>query len=784
MIPALSIARDEKSKNEAESSLFTQPARGFVSSEPAVNWQHGLLTGNGEMGAIVPGNPFDETISVSHAELFLPNPVGDRYIDMASHLPEIRKLCLEANYTAAAALISQTRKEAGYVDSRDPFIGAFALNVKQPSDLVQRYQRSVDFMTAEASVSVQGEDRSFRRTVMASRPDHLLALHLTGKGVSAEFSFVQITPTGDKEKKLVAEGMKSTEQGVKDGYLHYRAMFANENRFNPVIGYVGVGRLVARGGDRADSPTGISVKDAQEILLLTKVSPVRKGEDPEAVFARLTKELEGVTPEYQKLLAAQSKVQGDLMGRVSFSLDAPAADRSKPTEVLNGASLAMEAPLAKIERGFDAGRYNIICATGIHPPNLQGLWSATWAAPWSGSFTVNGNMETAIAFLLTGNTPELMKPVFQYYDDRWEGFRENAKAFYGTRGFHVPAQLTISPRETDFNPSYPHCFWHGGAAWALQFYYDYYLMTGDRKFLEEKAYPRMKEACAFYEDFLTVIDKDGKVVFVPSYSPENAPGGEKNISTAINATIDVAEARQLLGNTIEAAKLLNKDPELQSTWSTLMAKLPDYQVGTDGSFREWLWPGLEESNEHRHASQLYALYDQMPPEILDHPELVKAVEHSIRERLKFRAKNNGMAFGLVQLGLSALHIGNAELAQRVINILAKDFWTEGMGSFHDAHNLFNSDISGGFPYLCASALVYADPGTIRFFPARPPQWTKGSLKGIRLRGQITLKELSWNGPQAKAVLLSDVDQKVTFMVKGKTQSTVTLIAGVAKEITF
>jgi hypothetical protein len=309
-------------------------------------------------------------------------------------------------------------------------------------------------------------------------------------------------------------------------------------------------------------------------------------------------------------------------------------------------------------------------------------------------------------------------------------------------------------------------------------------MTGDRKFLEDKAYPLMKEACAFYEDFLTVTDKDGKVVFVPSYSPENAPGGEKNISTAINATIDVAEARQLLGNTIEAAKLLNKDQELQRTWAALMAKLPDYQVGPDGSFREWLWPRLEESNEHRHASQLYALYDRMPPEILDHPELLKAVEHTIRERLKFRAKNDGMAFGQVQLGLSAIHIGNAELAERVINILAKDFWTEGMGSFHDAHNLFNCDISGGFPYLCASALVYADPGTIRFFPARPPQWTKGSLRGIRLRGQITLKELSWGQNGANAVLVSDKDQKVTIMVKGKKATSISLAAGIAQEITL
>jgi alpha-L-fucosidase 2 len=107
-----------------------------------------------------------------------------------------------------------------------------------------------------------------------------------------------------------------------------------------------------------------------------------------------------------------------------------------------------------------------------------------------------------------------------------------------------------------------------------------------------------------------------------------------------------------------------------------------------------------------------------------------------------------------------------------------------MGSFHDAHNLFNCDISGGFPYLCASSLVYADPGSIRFFPARPPHWTKGSLKGIRLRGQITLKELSWNGNQAKAVLLSDVDQKVTIEVNGKKETSVSLAAGIAKEITL
>ena len=43
---------------------------------------------------------------------------------------------------------------------------------------------------------------------------------------------------------------------------------------------------------------------------------------------------------------------------------------------------------ALIEKIFDAARYNVICATGINPPNLQGIWGATMTPPWSGDYTL------------------------------------------------------------------------------------------------------------------------------------------------------------------------------------------------------------------------------------------------------------------------------------------------------------------------------------------------------------------------------------------------------------
>jgi hypothetical protein len=371
-----------------------------------------------------------------------------------------------------------------------------------------------------------------------------------------------------------------------------------------------------------------------------------------------------------------------------------------------------------------------------------------------------------------------MEPFFRYYDDRLPGFRENARALYNARGIHVPAQLTLSPRETDFSPAFPLNYWNAAAAWACQFYYDYYQRTGDEKFLADRAYPLMKETAAFYEDFLTVTDTAGRLVFVPSYSPENEPGNTK-VPTSINATIEIAAAKQLLRHAIAAARHLNRDADLQAKWSAILSKLPDYQVAPDGSFREWLWPGLDENHQHRHCSQLYALYDEMPEEILDNPALLKAVRHTIRQRLDFQEAHPIMAFGLVLLGLSAEHVRDADLTQEILHFLAKGYWSTGMVSFHNRHALFNTDLSGGFPHLCASALVYADPGHVEFFPAKPPKWTKGSLKGLRLRGNLLLQDLTWDGPTAHATLLSPTDHTVTITSPTTPPKTVTRHANTA-----
>ena len=67
------------------------PERGFTSSVAATNWEYALTSGNGKFGALVFGQPLDETIVLNHARLFMPLCEPLPPVDTASHLKEIRQ---------------------------------------------------------------------------------------------------------------------------------------------------------------------------------------------------------------------------------------------------------------------------------------------------------------------------------------------------------------------------------------------------------------------------------------------------------------------------------------------------------------------------------------------------------------------------------------------------------------------------------------------------------------------------------------------------------------------
>jgi hypothetical protein len=115
------------------------------------------------------------------------------------------------------------------------------------------------------------------------------------KPLSADFSFEGLVPGNEDERKIVAQGIKSSRQGVQDDMLYFSSLFANANSFNPNTGYEGVGKIITSGGSRAVSEHGIALADAREILVIIKIRPILKTDPGYSNFGEMAAGLNALT---------------------------------------------------------------------------------------------------------------------------------------------------------------------------------------------------------------------------------------------------------------------------------------------------------------------------------------------------------------------------------------------------------------------------------------------------------------------------------------------------------
>ena len=747
------------------------PDRGFVTLKPGSTWEEALISGNGRHGALVYGQPVDETIVINHARLYLPLHPPLPPPDTGSRLAEIRELMAKGEYQRAADLVVEISKSEGYDAKRwtDPFIPAFDLRVKMTGrDEPRNYARSVDFQTGVASVRWEEAQASYQRRLFVSRTEDVVALSITGPGKG------QVTCTLALEQRPVlgqggwwpdwqfTNGISEVSTSAEGPWLTYRSRF-KRSWTGSLRGYEGMARVVNRGGTLKVDGKQIQVADADEVLVLLRVSVLP--DYARSQLPTLKRELAKLKPDFEWLLARHSKVHGRIFDRVRLDLGG-AADRGLTSEQLIAKSRVGATLPALLEKEFDAARYAVLSSSGELFPNLQGIWNGTWGPPWSADFTQNGNVQSAIAANLSANLAECMEPYFAYLESQVPQYRENARRLFGCRGIHVASRTSTHGLNNHFDATWPMTFWTAGAGWASHFFYDYYLYTGDREFLRKRALPFMKEAVLFYEDFL-IDGPDGKYLFSPSYSPENNPGNNPS-QACINATMDVSVAKELLRNCIAACRSLGTDVDKIRRWESMVAKMPEYQVNADGALKEWTTPFLNDNYAHRHCSHLYALFDGLPEEIATNQPLRQAFRVAVDKRVDFRRQNaNGeMAFGAVQIGLAAASLGEAETCREVVDWLANLYWTPSLTSTHNSHSLFNTDICGGLPAVIIKMLVASEVGSLELLPALPSQWPKGRIEGVKARGQLTIRHLEWDGDRILLGLNSAVRQNLKLEAPG------------------
>ncbi len=772
---------------------LTAPERGFVSAQPAKTWEEGLLSGNGTVGVNALSRPLSERIIFTHERLFMPMGAPTMPLDQSARVFEVRKLIERGLYQQATELQFNLSGQESFLYP-DNFVPAFDLTIQSTGQgEVRDYVRSVNFQTGEIRVCWSDDRGTFERRLFVSRADGVAVLAITSSKPGNLSCRLALEPrersdeynsdddVAKSSNTAFQEYVSDIESTATENSLMYRSRYpkAYPGSIHLLEGFA---RVIPHGGKTSVQANTLAVAGADRLLIFIDLWPVydpgrSELQSREAALARLP-------DDYPYLLQRHARLHGALFSRMRLDLGG-GNDHRRTTEELLEESTYENPNRALIEKEFDAGRYNIICSTGELPPNLQGVWGGTYVPGWASDYTHNGNVPSAIAANLMGNLPELMLAYTSYIESLVPGLEVNAKNLFGTRGIVLPSRTSTHGFNNALAPNFAGGFWVGGAGWAAHFFYHYYLYTGDREFLAERALPFMEKAVLFFEDYL-YEGPDGKWIFSPTQSPENHPGNSDSQGT-FNATMDVAVARELLGNTIAASCELGCNEGKIPRWQRMLDKMPDYQVDERGIIKEWLTPRLTNNDSHRHSSQLYPLYDGLPDEIARSPELRAAFTKSISFKLDNYWQDNQrgfMSFGLVQLGQAAASLGEGELAYRCLTQLVNRYWLSNLASMHNHRSLFNMDISGGMPAVILKMLVASEPGKLTLLPALPEAWPTGTIEGVLCCGQIEVRRLHWTPGGLECTLRSGKAQTILLKLPTATladQRTLTL--PIAQEVT-
>ncbi|CAM5449988.1 hypothetical protein SALBM311S_04532 [Streptomyces alboniger] len=348
--------------------------------------------------------------------------------------------------------------------------------------------------------------------------------------------------------------------------------------------------------------------------------------------------------------------------------------------------------------------------------------------------------------------------------DHW---RTNARNLYGARGFLAPSRTDGEYGHMlhfDGGDFPGHC-WTGGADWLLQPLLEYYEITADQAFLRDRLGPALMELALFYEDFLTRTDANGKAVFVPSFSMENAPGSTGEY-LSVNATGDITAGRHALGAAIDAAGALGVEQgsgEGVERWTALLDRIPDYRINEDGALAEWSWPGLTDHYDHRHIQHLYGVWPlhEINPE--ERPDLVPPALRA----LELRGDQNLSAHGSLHRALAAARLKDgAKVYDNLRKIIGGDMLFRSLMTSHNpGRHICNADAANALPAVLAEALLHTRPGVLELLPALPEQWDKGTITGLRARGGIRVHSLDWDlsDGTTTVTVTSDRTQDVTLI---------------------
>lgn len=515
-IGGISMAAEEKIEQDNYPTIVYSTTYRTPETGKSLWWREGMVTGNGENGAIIAGAPLDDSIIYQHIMFNRPSNDLRETPDIRSWLEPVRQDLI--NFKAPTSQWGSWSMQYDY-----SFHPGHQLRIKpaKTKGSIYGYKRYTNYETAEVGVEYYDDYGKWERKTFASREDNVVITHISsssnGEKVSMRFSIDDLEDmnyespidTATKFKRIAASDGSYIGQVVK-----YPSFERSELKNG---GFAGVTYIINIGGSKSRVDAGaitdsmaaggtrnymVDVSEADEIFLVTKSGRDKDmceygefaGKTDFALIDSLLADIKEVINNkkyyengklsYEALLAPHAKLHGDEFNKVRFSLGG-GDDRSLSNEELISKQRSDKSKLnaAMAERAFYAGRYGAVCSSGYAAPRLGGMWTGAWNCAWQADWTTDANVNLQMAGMNIGNIGVGIEGYISFILRIVDDWELSAKNIYDMH------DAIMAPPRTDgdkggvvhFSQDYPFNYWNAGASWLLLPIYEYWLCRGEQQ---------------------------------------------------------------------------------------------------------------------------------------------------------------------------------------------------------------------------------------------------------------------------------------------------------------
>ena len=722
---------------------------------PAEKWADALPLGNGRIGAMLFGGIQHEHLQLNEDTIWNGQKRERINPEAASTLPEVRRLLFEGKPLEATKLADT--KLMGIPNRQPPYqpLGDLFLDFSD-HEHAEDYRRELNLATGIAKITYRIGEAHYTREVFVSAPDQVMLVRVTcdkpgGITVRASLAREQdglAEALGPDRLVMTGEAAAHTSVWINPNQKPEQAAADRAQLEVHGVKFRAVLRASATEGKITVSEAGLNVTGASAVTFTLAAATDYRGGNPTADCDLC---LSRAARPYADLRSTQEEDHRRLFDRAELHVGDAAAEKA-------AAEMPTDERLERVRNGgddpalfalyFQLGRYLLMESSrpGTMAANLQGIWNDKMAPPWDSKYTININIQMNYWPAEIANLPECHEPLFTLVRQGLENGRRTAREMYGCRGFCFHHNLDAWGDTVPVD--YGYCgTWPMGGAWLALHFWEHYRFGLDRDFLRYEAYPVMKEAAEFLQDFL-VDDGHGYLVTNPSMSPENRyrmSDGTVAFLT-VGATMDYEIISELFTACIQAADTLKIDADFRGQLAATFKRIPSLKTGRFGQLQEWSEDYEEPSPGMGHVSHLFAVYPGHEIALHETPDLARAARISLERRVA----NGGGKGGFPAAWFASLWARFEEGDNARAGV--ENLFSRSSNTLLNAGRVFQIDANFGGAAAIAEMLLQSHDGTIAILPALPSTWPEGEFRGLRARGAVEV-DATWKQGRARSATL-------------------------------